>query len=40
MYDVASTVMEQKLSQIQGVGQVIVGGGACRRCAWRSIRPS
>ena len=28
LYDEASTVMEQKLSQIQGVGQVIVGGGA------------
>ncbi|MFY9912332.1 MAG: efflux RND transporter permease subunit [Candidatus Sulfotelmatobacter sp.] len=28
LYDEASTVMEQKLSQIQGVGQVYVGGGA------------
>ena len=28
MYDEASTVMEQKLSQIQGVGQVSAGGGA------------
>jgi multidrug efflux pump len=28
LYDEASTVMEQKLSQIQGVGQVFVGGGA------------
>jgi len=28
MYDEASTVIEQKLSQIQGVGQVAVGGGA------------
>jgi multidrug efflux pump len=28
MYDEASTVIEQKLSQIQGVGQVTVGGGA------------
>jgi len=28
VYDVASTVIEQKLSQIQGVGQVSVGGGA------------
>ncbi|HTV04340.1 MAG TPA: efflux RND transporter permease subunit [Acidobacteriaceae bacterium] len=28
MYDKASTVIEQKLSQIQGVGQVYVGGGA------------
>src|SRR3984957_749249 len=28
MYDSASTVLAQKLSQIQGVGQVTVGGGA------------
>jgi multidrug efflux pump len=28
LYDYASTVVEQKLSQIQGVGQVTVGGGA------------
>jgi multidrug efflux pump len=28
LYDEASTVMEQKLSQISGVGQVSVGGGA------------
>jgi len=28
MYDVASTVLQQKLSQLDGVGQVIVGGGA------------
>jgi multidrug efflux pump len=28
LYDVASTVIVQKLSQIQGVGQVSVGGGA------------
>ena len=28
MYDEASTVIEQRLSQIQGVGQVSVGGGA------------
>jgi multidrug efflux pump len=28
LYDEASTVMMQKLSQIQGVGQVIVGGGS------------
>ncbi|HEX4006343.1 MAG TPA: efflux RND transporter permease subunit [Acidobacteriaceae bacterium] len=27
-YDLASTVLEQKLSQINGVGQVFVGGGA------------
>src|SRR6267378_4342181 len=28
LYDQASTVMQQKLSQIQGVGEVNVGGGA------------
>jgi multidrug efflux pump len=28
MYDAASTILAQKLSQIQGVGQVSVGGGA------------
>jgi len=28
MYDVASSILSQKLSQIQGVGQVTVGGGA------------
>jgi len=28
VYDLASTILEQKLSQIDGVGQVIVAGGA------------
>jgi len=28
LYDEASTIMEQKLSQIQGVGQVVVGGSS------------
>jgi multidrug efflux pump len=28
MYDIASTVLQQKLAQVQGVGQVVVGGGA------------
>jgi multidrug efflux pump len=28
MYDAASTVMAQKLSQVTGVGQVVVGGSA------------
>lgn len=28
MYDVASTILQQKLSQIDGVGQVWVGGGS------------
>ncbi len=28
MYDVAATILQQRLSQIQGVGQVSVGGGS------------
>src|ERR1700688_2508276 len=28
MYDVASTILQQMLAQVPGVGQVIVGGGA------------
>ena len=28
LYDVASTIMQQRLSQVEGVGQVIVGGGS------------
>jgi multidrug efflux pump len=28
MYDIASSILQQKISQIEGVGQVIVGGGA------------
>ncbi|MDB4967842.1 MAG: acriflavin resistance protein [Myxococcales bacterium] len=28
LYDVASSVVSQKLSQIEGVGQILVGGGA------------
>ena len=28
MYDAASSILQQKLSQMEGVGQVIVGGGA------------
>ncbi|NRD53047.1 multidrug efflux RND transporter permease subunit [Corallococcus exiguus] len=28
LYDVASTVLQQKVSQVKGVGQVFVGGGA------------
>jgi multidrug efflux pump len=28
MYDAASTILAQKLSQVQGVGQVVVGGSA------------
>ena len=28
VYDAASTILQQKLSQIGGVGQVVVGGGA------------
>lgn len=33
MYDVASTILQQKLSQIDGVGQVWVGGGSLPRSA-------
>ena len=28
MYDVASTILQQKLAQVTGVGQVFVGGGS------------
>src|SRR5262249_46425705 len=28
MYDLASTILQQKLAQVPGVGQVFVGGGA------------
>jgi multidrug efflux pump len=28
MYDIASSILQQKLSQVQGVGRVVVGGGA------------
>ena len=28
MYDLASTILQQKLSQVDGVGQVTVGGGS------------
>ncbi len=28
MYDAASTILQQKLSQVEGVGQVFVGGGS------------
>jgi multidrug efflux pump len=28
MYDAASTILQQKLAQVEGVGQVFVGGGA------------
>src|SRR5205807_945424 len=28
IYDAASTILQQKLSQVEGVGQVTVGGGA------------
>jgi multidrug efflux pump len=28
MYDVASTILQQKLSQVEGIGQVIVGGSS------------
>jgi multidrug efflux pump len=34
MYDAASSILQQKLSQAQGVGQVVVGGSS-RPSAWR-----
>ena len=30
IYDVADSIMAQKLSQVDGIGQVIIGGGASR----------
>jgi multidrug efflux pump len=30
MYDIASSILQQKLSQVKGVGQVNVGGGASK----------
>lgn len=38
MYDAASSILSQKLAQVSGVGQVIVGGVRCRRCASSLIR--
>ena len=41
LYDAASTIIQQRLLQIQGVGQVNIGGGALARCARGSeSRPS
>ena len=31
MYDAASSILQQKLSQVEGVGQVAVGGDPCRQ---------
>ncbi len=38
MYDVADSILAQKISQIQGIGQVFVGGARGPRCGPRSIR--
>ena len=35
MYDAASSILQQKLSQLPGVGQVIVGGSSLPGCGWR-----
>lgn len=35
LYDAASTVLAQKISQIPGVGEVTVGGGALPPSAWK-----
>ena len=48
MYDVASSILQQKLSQIDGVGQVTVGGGsevvtgvgALPRWSWQAMQLS
>jgi len=33
LYDAASTVLAQKLSQVEGIGEVVVVAVRCRRCA-------
>jgi multidrug efflux pump subunit AcrB len=38
IYDSASTIMQQKLSQVSGIGQVQARARRCRRCASTSIR--
>ena len=35
MYDLASSVLGQRLSQVEGIGQVTVGGSALPACVWR-----
>jgi hypothetical protein len=31
MYDIASTVLQQKIARLDGVGQIFVGGSSPRR---------
>ena len=38
IYDAATNVLQQRLSQVDGVGQVIIGGRRCPRCASSSTR--
>ena len=38
IYDSASNILQQKLSQVAGVGDVQLGGARCRPCASISIR--
>ena len=38
MYDAADSILAQKLSQVEGIGQVTVGGGARRRSGSRRSR--
>ena len=38
LYDFASTQLAQTIAQIDGVGDVDVGGSSCRRCASTSTR--
>jgi multidrug efflux pump len=33
MYDAASTILAQKISQVKGVGQVFVQAARCPACA-------
>ena len=35
IYDYASSIMAQKLSQVRGVGQVFVGGARCPGFGWK-----
>jgi multidrug efflux pump len=38
IYDAASTILQQKLSQVQGIGRCSSAAARCRRCASSSIR--
>ena len=38
IYDAVSNIVQQRLLQVSGVGDVELGGARCRPCAWRSCR--